>query len=233
LARRPPSSGTWLPGAFQWVARYVEVLARTGDLGRAGELSEALEAVATRTGRRSTLAEARHARGVVAAAAGRGEEAATDLALAAEVYAQCGMRFDAALASLRAGTQQRLHGDAAGALPRLTQAVEVFEQLGADAYLPEARAELDACRPAGGNRRARAGPTREVRDRPPPESLTSQESVVARLVAGGLSNREVAAEMLLSVRTVEFHLASIYRKLGIRSRTQLVAHQLRTTQPEP
>ncbi len=247
LERRPPTSGAWLPGAFQWVARYVEVLARTGDLERARALCDALEASGRATGRRSTLAEARHARGVVAAASGRRDEAEADLALASGIYAQCGMRFDAALASLRAGTQQRLRGDATGARQRLTGAVATLERLGADAYLAEARAERDACPPARDGHaehdeydghdghdqpRARRDPAGSRGGRRPRESLTSQESVVARLVAAGLSNREVAAEMLLSVRTVEFHLASIYRKLGLRSRTQLVAHQLRASPQE-
>jgi DNA-binding NarL/FixJ family response regulator len=143
------------------------------------------------------------------------------------------MRFDAALASVRAGTQQRLRGDAAGAVRRLGQAVAALAQLGADAYLADARAELDASPAVTEGRQARTDRARTGRDRLPRESLTTQESVVARLVAAGLSNREVAAEMLLSVRTVEFHLASIYRKLGIRSRTQLVAQQLRAARQEP
>jgi len=233
LAQRPPSSGTWMPGAFQWLARYVEVLVRGGDLERARELCGTLEAIAARTGRQSTLAEARHARGAIAAADGRCDEAEVDLSLAAEVYARCGMRFDAALASLRAGTQQRLRGDAERAVPRLTRAMAALQQLGADAYVPEARAELDACTPTRADRRARPGASTRGGGPGSRGSLTSQEAVVARLVADGMSNREVAAEMLLSVRTVEFHLASIFRKLGIRSRTQLVAHQLRATQPEP
>ena len=233
LARRPPTSGTWLPGAFQWVARYVEALTRAGDLEGAGQLCDTLETIAERTGRRSTLAEARHARGVLTAATGCLEEAEAHLSLAAQAYSECGMRFDAALASVRAGTQQRLRGDAAGAVPGLRQAVAALAQLGADAYLGDARAELDACRPVAESRRVRTDRAGSAPDRLPRESLTSQESVVARLVAAGLSNREVAAEMLLSVRTVEFHLASIYRKLGIRSRTQLVAQQLRAARQEP
>ncbi len=47
---------------------------------------------------------------------------------------------------------------------------------------------------------------------------------MARLVAGGMSNREAAAELLVSVKTVGFHLTRIYAKLGIGSRSQLMAH---------
>ena len=53
------------------------------------------------------------------------------------------------------------------------------------------------------------------------EPLTSQETRVALLVARGLSNREVAAALFLSPKTVERHLSSVFRKRGFRSRTQL------------
>ena len=58
--------------------------------------------------------------------------------------------------------------------------------------------------------------------------LTAQEAVVARLVADGRSNKEVAAELFLSVKTVEFHLGNVYRKLGVRSRRDLRPHVLPT-----
>jgi DNA-binding CsgD family transcriptional regulator len=54
-----------------------------------------------------------------------------------------------------------------------------------------------------------------------PSRLTPQEASVARLVASGMSNPKVAAELFVSVNTVEFHLKNVYRKLGIRSRDQL------------
>jgi DNA-binding CsgD family transcriptional regulator len=55
----------------------------------------------------------------------------------------------------------------------------------------------------------------------PIEVLTSHEMEVARLVAGGATNREAAAELFITEKTVEFHLGKIYRKLGIRSRLRL------------
>jgi DNA-binding NarL/FixJ family response regulator len=51
--------------------------------------------------------------------------------------------------------------------------------------------------------------------------LTTAERQVAELVAGGATNREVAAQLFTSVRTVEDHLAAVYRKVGVRSRTEL------------
>ena len=55
------------------------------------------------------------------------------------------------------------------------------------------------------------------------DTLTPQELRVAAAVRDGASNREIAAQLFLSPRTIEFHLGRIYRKLGIRSRTQLAA----------
>ena len=55
------------------------------------------------------------------------------------------------------------------------------------------------------------------------EQLTPQEVQIARVVAGGASNKEVAAQLFLSPRTIEFHLRHIYPKLGITSRAQLAA----------
>ena len=53
------------------------------------------------------------------------------------------------------------------------------------------------------------------------DGLTPQELRVAAIVAGGATNKEAAAALFLSVKTVEFHLGHVYRKLGIRSRTEL------------
>ena len=58
--------------------------------------------------------------------------------------------------------------------------------------------------------------------------LTDQERTVAALVATGKSDREVATEMMLSVKTVQFHLTRIYTKLGVRSRAELAARSVRT-----
>jgi DNA-binding NarL/FixJ family response regulator len=58
-------------------------------------------------------------------------------------------------------------------------------------------------------------------------ALTPQEAAVARLVASGLTNREVATELVLSVKTVEYHLGKVFAKLGLTSRSQLAARLAR------
>ena len=71
--------------------------------------------------------------------------------------------------------------------------------------------------PSCGRQASRCGrPSSRLED-----ALTPQELQVAALVAGGATNREAAAALFLSVKTIEFHLGHVYRKLGIRSRTEL------------
>jgi len=63
--------------------------------------------------------------------------------------------------------------------------------------------------------------------RPANDELTAREREIGELVAGGLTNKEVAARLFVSVRTVEATLSRLYAKLGVRSRTELAAHRLR------
>jgi DNA-binding CsgD family transcriptional regulator len=88
---------------------------------------------------------------------------------------------------------------------------QAFAALGARVYVERCDRELKTGRATP--RGAEAGT----------ESLTEQERAVAGFVATGLTNREVAASMLLSVKTVQFHLARVYAKLGVRSRSELAA----------
>jgi DNA-binding NarL/FixJ family response regulator len=93
----------------------------------------------------------------------------------------------------------------------LRAAIETFEHLGARAWAARAWSEHGA---------TGAKPRRRRDDRARDE-LTPQELQVALIVAGGASNREAATALFLSTKTIEFHLAHIYRKLGVRTRSQL------------
>jgi DNA-binding NarL/FixJ family response regulator len=95
------------------------------------------------------------------------------------------------------------------ARPVLAEALQLAEGCGATWHAERARV---AWRRAGG--RARATPA---------GTLTPQEKAVADLARAGRTNREIAAQLYLSVNTVETHLSHIYRKLGISSRWQLIA----------
>jgi DNA-binding NarL/FixJ family response regulator len=85
-----------------------------------------------------------------------------------------------------------------------------FSALGAYPFIRASEAEL-----ASAGLRPRSGGDADL------PGLTSQELRVARLVASGLSNREAAAQLYLSPKTVEYHLAHAFAKLGVRSRHQL------------
>jgi DNA-binding CsgD family transcriptional regulator len=89
-------------------------------------------------------------------------------------------------------------------------ALATFEQIGAEPWAERARSELRA-----------SGETARKRDPSTVDLLTPQELQIARLVAEGLSNKEVAAQLFLSPRTIHHHLRRIFVKLDITSRTQL------------
>src|SRR5262249_2040105 len=91
----------------------------------------------------------------------------------------------------------------------LWSALDRFEATGATACVEEAKAELVAT-----GETVRRGPRTLAH-------LTQRELRVALVVADGATNKEAAARLFLSPKTVEFHLGHVYRKLGVRSRTEL------------
>jgi DNA-binding CsgD family transcriptional regulator len=93
---------------------------------------------------------------------------------------------------------------------QLRTAHELFTDFGVEAFAERARLELAA---TGAHARKR---TVETLDQ-----LTPQETQVARLAALGETNREIAARLFISPHTVEYHLKKAFRKLGVKSRTQL------------
>ena len=92
----------------------------------------------------------------------------------------------------------------------LEQALAIFEELGARLWAEKARAEL---RRISGRRDAS-------------DELTETERRVAELAAHGRTNKEIAAQLFMGVSTVEAHLSHVYRKLGVRSRTDLATRLL-------
>jgi DNA-binding NarL/FixJ family response regulator len=90
----------------------------------------------------------------------------------------------------------------------LHEALRAFDEMGAQLWVERARAEIA---------RARVSATHDL-------GLTPSEQRVAELAASGLTNRDVAAKLFISPKTVEHNLARAYRKLGIRSRAELGQH---------
>ncbi len=139
-----------------------------------------------------------------------GDEAAAEAAFAAAYEAHADP-FEAARTRLLHGSRLRRAGRRVEARPQLRAAADAFAAFGLDGWTARAQAELAAT-----GQTARRGP----RDG---DQLSSQETRVALLVARGLANREIAAALFLSPKTVEHHVTAVLRKRGLRSRTELAA----------
>jgi len=118
------------------------------------------------------------------------------------------MPFERARTQLLLGQLQRRARHKDAAVTSVREALETFEDLGTPLWADRARAELA---------RANVGARRTG-------GLTPSEQRVAELAASGMTNHEVAAALFISPKTVEFHLARVYRALGIHSRAELGRH---------
>jgi DNA-binding CsgD family transcriptional regulator len=193
------------PGMFQFVPNQVEALVLLGRLDEADERLSSFLATARKLGRRWAIAEGERCSGLLLAAKGRIDEAEAALQRAVHLSEALGQPLLLGRALPAQGTVARRakrKRDADGALAR---AQEVFERAGIALLAERARAE-----------RARVG----LRPRAPSE-LTETEQRVAELAAAGRRNGEIAAELFMSVHAVEANLTRAYRKLGIRSRSEL------------
>ena len=208
------------PGFWSWADLYAEALVATGRVAEADALLAPHEERAAQRGRRSAVARLARARGRVEAAAGRpdGADAAFERALAAA--REAAFPFELAKVELAAGQFLRRTGQRRRAVGLLSAAHETFSALGAVPWVDRCATEL-----AGSGLHPMA---RRDRDR---AALTSQELVVARLAAAVRTNREIAGELVVSVKTVEYHLRNVFQKLGITRRRELAARlvELSTT----
>jgi DNA-binding CsgD family transcriptional regulator len=185
----------------------IEASLGIGDLDRARDLVAWMERVATTTGRAWTRAMAARSRGLVLAAEGRLEEAQRALIAALGAHERMEMPFARSRTLLVAGTLLRRRRGRARAAELMEEARATFEALGARVWVERTTAEIE-----------RLG-VRSVAQR----GLTPVEADIARLVANGLTNREIADRVFLSPKTVEANLSRVYRKLDVRSRAELVA----------
>jgi DNA-binding CsgD family transcriptional regulator len=193
----------------------VEAYARAGRFDDARRALERLEREAAYTEGAWALGAAARCRGLVAA----DDEFERHFLDALE--RQATQPFDRARTSLCYGMRLRRMGHRIDARVQLRRALADFEQLGADPWTEQARIELRA-----------SGERARRRREPPGEELTPQELQVALAVVGGATNREVAAALFLTPKTIEMHLTRIYRKLGVRSRMEL-ARRLEPPPPAP
>ena len=193
------------PGIFRTQADTVEALVGAGRLDRAEEALARFEEEAAAVQRAWALATAPRCRSLLVAARGNEEAAIEASAASLSRTAVLGQPFEHGRSLLVAGTVLRRAGRKGEARVRLNEAEQLFENLGALLWIERARAEKG--RIAG---RAPSG-----------DELTPTELRVAQLVAAGLSNRQVADQLFVTVRTVESNLTRVYGKLGVNSRTQL------------
>jgi DNA-binding CsgD family transcriptional regulator len=126
--------------------------------------------------------------------------------------------FHRALLEYFFGCALRVAGNRRDAVTALHAALSRFSSLGAQPFVERCQSELRAC-----------GARQPKRERPGLLELTNREREVAHLVAQGLTNREIASELFLSSKTIEFHLRSIFTKLNISNRRQLRDHVLSLT----
>ena len=139
------------------------------------------------------------------------DEVDAHFARALELHAETRQPFETARTQLLHGERLRRAKRRADARGPLGHALAVFERFGAEPWAERARGEL----------RATGGPTGSAAPAIATDELTAQELQIALQVAQGRTNREVAAALFLSAKTIEYHLGSIYRKLGIRRRGEL------------
>lgn len=184
-----------------------EAAVLVGDLDRAEGLVADLERLATTAGGRWAPVAASRARAALALA--RGDDDMVELAdRAVRRAADHPDPYEVARSRLVAGVAHRAAGSRQAARDLLSAAQESFARLGNVAWQERATAELGRI---SGRRPHDAG------------ALTPTQESIADLAADGLTNREIAARLYLSPKTVENNLTAIYRALGVRSRTELAA----------
>jgi DNA-binding CsgD family transcriptional regulator len=193
--------------ALDGEADLVETYYRLGARGRAEAAFERWLAFGARTSNAETGATAARAAGLLAG----DKDYEKHFRRALELHAAAEDAFGAARTRLCLGERLRRTGRRVDARRELRGALDAFEELGAEPWAERARAELRASGAKLRRRLPHEG-----------EELTPQEHQIALHVAEGKRNKEVAAALLLSHKTVDFHLRRIYRKLDVRSRGELI-----------
>jgi DNA-binding CsgD family transcriptional regulator len=184
----------------------IEALIALDRRTEAEELLHAWEDTGRRFDRPRIHATAARCRALIAATEGDLRAAIEHAEEALEHHRDLPVPFERARTLIVLGTLHRRAKHKAAARAALEEAVEILDGMGARLWAERARAELGRI----GGRAAADG-------------LTPTEERVAELVAEGRSNKDVAAALFVSVRTVEANLTRVYAKLGIRSRSELAA----------
>jgi DNA-binding CsgD family transcriptional regulator len=201
------ATGVREPGTVRFIPDEVEALTALGELDQADGLLRSLRASAF--ARPWARAAGGRCAGLLLAARGDVDRANAALEQSLVHHEGLPMPFELGRTLLVQGQIRRRAKQKRAARESLKGALHIFERLGAPLWAERARAEL-----------------RRIGLRPPASlDLTPTEERVADLVGSGHTNREVAHALFMSVHTVEANLGRIYRKLGVRSRTELAARR--------
>jgi DNA-binding CsgD family transcriptional regulator len=199
------------PGLWPWADKLANALVLDGHPDSAHAFLRPHEERSRAQGQRSAMARLGYARGRLLGANGDLAAARRAFDESLELLAGMPLRYDLARVNFAYGQTLRRAGKRRDADAIISTARDIYLSLGAHTYVQRCERELKA----GGLHMMRG--TRGHAD------LTPQEEAVTSLVAQGLSNREVAAELYVSPKTVQYHLTRIYAKLGVRSRSELAA----------
>lgn len=202
-ARLSERIGLREPNTVQWAANLVEALVRSG---RSDEAREQLPRLEEGCGTAWAAAALLRCRGLLT----EGDAGEALLTRSVDAFEAAGAQFEAARSRLVLGERQRRSRRRRRSREPLTAALTAFEAGGAAPWAARAQAELRAGGHATGPPRAEAW-----------DELTPHELRIALLVAEGRTNPEIATQLLVTRKTVEHHLTHVYRKLGLRSRTEL------------
>ena len=194
------------PTVIAWRSEAALAARRLGRDEQAGALAAEELALAERFGAARALGVARRACGLLE----RGEAAVATLRSAVEVLGGSGARVEHARAAIDLGAAIRRAGRPREARDALRAGVALADAAGATSLAQRARDEL---RRAGGRARETAGGAAA--------RLTPSELRVAELAAAGAGNRQIAATLFVTTKSVEWHLGNVYRKLDIRGRGEL------------
>jgi DNA-binding CsgD family transcriptional regulator len=186
----------------------IETLIALGERDRAHAYLDRFEVIARRGESLWARSCAARCRGLLAASEGNLPAAVEAVERALAELEEDRYPFERGRTLLCLGSVCRQAKQKRAARDALDQALAVFEELGSRLWADKARAELRRI----SGRRA------------PTDQLTESEDRVAALAAAGRSNKEIASALFVSVATVEAHLSRVYRKLGVRSRTELARH---------
>ncbi|MGO4596313.1 LuxR C-terminal-related transcriptional regulator [Terrabacter sp. 2RAF25] len=215
-----PWARGWIdaPGFWPWPDVHANALVLVGRAEDADAFLRLHEDRAEATAHDSASARLAYARGRWHGSRGDLDAARACFERALALLAPLPLAYDRARVHFAFGQTLRRAGRRAEADAVLATAREAYLALGAATYVARCDRELAA------------GGVHVVRQHREHDELTTQEEVVASLVASGRTNKEVAAELFLSAKTVQYHLTRIYAKLGVRSRSELAALR---SQPAP